>query len=126
MDQDAGTILDRAVHSWEKAQVFHQGPTMGGVPKELELAQRIAAEYPQFHNNLTGLLASENRLVVAYALLTLRLIGSPVLANLPEDLLSRRGKIIIGGCVVTSMDLAGLARQYQKEAGRRAHRQDQS
>jgi hypothetical protein len=120
MDAEQGTILDRAIQSWGKAQVLYTGPTLTGLPEPLELAQKIAADYPQFHDGLVALLSSSDQLVAAYALLTLRMMGSPVLANLPAELLSRKGQVtVVMGCFLNAMDLGGLARQYQKEAQRK-------
>ena len=117
-----GTILDRAVGLWEKAQVLYATPTQSPeLPAPLAVAQRIAGEYPQFHDALVSLLSSPQQLVVAYALMTLRMMNSPILAEVSDELLNRREKVTIAaGCFVNSMDLGGLARQYRKEAIRRA------
>jgi hypothetical protein len=119
MAQDE-TILDRAVRAWEKAQLLYAAPVRSfEEPEAVVLAERIADEYPQFHDDLIDLLSSTRTLVVAYALMTLRKMRSPFLADLPEELLNRRGQVTISvGSVRNSMDLGGLARQYRKEARR--------
>ncbi len=119
---DDGTILDRAIRLWEKAQVLYTAPTrLPQFPEPLAVAERIAGEYPQFHDALVDLLSSPRQMVVAYALMTLRLMRSPILANLPEELAQRKEKVTIAaGCFLNSMDLGGLVRQYRKEAKRRA------
>jgi hypothetical protein len=56
-------------------------------------------------------------LVVAYALQTLELMGSPALPELPDELLERRQQVtFICGSFKNSMDLGGLARQLRKRA----------
>jgi hypothetical protein len=118
---EEGIILDQAVRLWEKAQILYTAPTRSPqLPEQLAIAERIAAEYPQFHDAVVNLLSSSHQLVVAYSLMTLRIMNSPILAELSEELLNRREKVTVSaGCFVNSMDLGGLARQYRKEARRR-------
>lgn len=121
---DEGTFLDRAVRLWEKAQVLYTTPTMSQqLPEPLAVAERIAGEYPQFHDALVDILTSPHQLVVAYALMTLRMMRSPILAKLSEELANRKEKVTIAiGCFLNSVDLGGLARQYRKEARCRAEK----
>jgi hypothetical protein len=77
----------------------------------------IAQEHPDCHDALSDLLGSESQLVAAYALLTLELMGSDIVANLPAELLDRRQQItLLTGSFKNSVDLGGLARQVQKRA----------
>ncbi|MBM4068513.1 MAG: hypothetical protein FJ271_06155 [Planctomycetes bacterium] len=119
---DEEAVLDRAVRLWERAQVLHTTPTRSAqLPEALLVAEQIAREYPQFHDALVALLTAPQQLVVAYALMTLRLMKSSMLEHLSEEVLNRKGKVTIAaGCFRDSMDLGGLARQYCKEAKRRA------
>jgi hypothetical protein len=108
-------IVDRAVEAWKKAQVVYQSPSWEGRPEARAFVERIATEFRQCEHKLTGLLEHENQLVVAYALLTLQLMGSRRLRTLPAQLLERRSKITLRtGSFSTSMDLGGLVRQLQK------------
>jgi hypothetical protein len=66
------------------------------------------------------LLSSPNQLLVAYALQTLELMGSPALADLPDELLERRQQVTLqSGSFRNSMDLGGLARQIRRRARER-------
>jgi hypothetical protein len=117
VDAEGGTILDRVARSWGKAPVLHTGPPFAGFPEPLELAQRIAAEYPRFHDGLVALLSSSDKRVAGYALLTLRPMGSPVLPNLPEELLSGEDQVLIArGCFLNSLDLEFFGRHRRDGA----------
>ena len=116
MDEGSAALLKRAVARWSKAQVVYEGPTRAGIPEPLLLVDEVAAR-PDCHDALLSLLSSQNQLVVAYVLLTLRRMGSAALAELPKGLLERREKITLDcGSFRNSMDLGGLARQFRKEA----------
>jgi hypothetical protein len=120
MDEPTSAILERAVALWRKAQVVYEGPTQVGFLEPLAAVFEIAKGHPNCHDELVGLLSSDSQLVVAYALLTLQMMGSPVLANLPENLLKRREQVTLDiGSFRNSMDLGGLARQVQKRARQR-------
>jgi hypothetical protein len=120
MSEEAAATLERAVGLWRKAQVVHAGPTLLGLPEPLGAVFKIAGGDPECHDGLVRLLSEGNQLVVAYALLTLQMMGSGVLENLPEELLGRREKVTIHtGSFRNSMDLGGLARQVQKRARQR-------
>src|SRR5262245_57240664 len=109
MSDEAADRLERAVGLWRKAQVVHEGPTRLGFPEPLEAVLEIARGHPECHDGLVRLLAENNQLVVAYALLTLQMMGSHVLEELPEEVLGRREKITIDiGSFRNSMDLGGL------------------
>jgi hypothetical protein len=78
------------------------------------------AQLPECHDGLLALLSSPNQLLVAYALQTLELMGSPALADLPDELLERRQQVTFQcGSFRNSMDLGGLARQIRKRARER-------
>jgi len=125
MREEAAAKLERAVDLWRKAQVVHEGPSRLGFPEPLEAVFEVARDCPDCHDDLVRLLASESQLVVAYALLTLQMMGSGVLEDLPEDLLGRREKVTTDiGSFRSSMDLGGLARQVQKRARQRRREAD--
>jgi hypothetical protein len=116
--KSAGTILDRAVHSWEGSAFAFLYPVLAHPqPEQYELARRIAEEYPgYFDDKLVALLSSPNAVVVAQALTTLRWMKSPALAELPERLLSDKRKVTIAGCLLVSQTLGEIARKCAKEA----------
>jgi hypothetical protein len=115
-----GALLERAEFVWARAQVLYEAPPRLGEPEALRLVEEVA-QRPECEEGLVGQLGSPKPLVVAYALLTLRRMGSPVLAELPDALLNRRENVAIQcGCIRNGMDLGGLARQYRKQARRRA------
>jgi hypothetical protein len=116
-------IIKRAAAVWRKAQVLYETPPRNGQPEARAMADAIAADHPECEQRLLGLLDDPSQLVVGYALLTLEMLGSPALRNLPSDLLARRSQITLqNGSVRTSMDLGGLARQIQKRERERAER----
>ncbi len=120
MDRDvtsAGeTLLAKAVPVWRKAQIVHQAPSWEGRPEARAIAEELA-DYPECEPFLFGLLADPNQLVVAYSLVTLELMGSGRLKELPPDLLTNRSKItLMVGSVRIGKELGGLARELQKRA----------
>lgn len=120
MNDEARDALEFAVGLWRKAQVVHEGPTRLGFPEPLEAMLKIARDHPECHDGLVQLLSSENQFVDAYALLTLQMMESSVLENLPEDPLGRREKTTTDiGSFRNSTDLGGLAWQIQKRARQR-------
>jgi hypothetical protein len=75
------------------------------------------ANHPECEDALFELLTNPSQLVVAYSLITLELMRSNKLAELPAELLTNRSKITLSlGSFRNSMDLGGLARQIQKRA----------
>jgi hypothetical protein len=122
MSEDTSALIQRATDIWKKAQLVYQGPGRYGDPVPLQIAVEIAEKHPDCQDALIGLLDSECQLVAAYALLTLEMMGSDVLTDLPAGLLDRRQQITLHmGSVRNSMDLGGLARQVQKRARLRRH-----
>jgi hypothetical protein len=118
MGEAADALLQRAASIWAKAQLLYEGPTRLGMPEALQLVEEIA-NVPDCHAGLVELLSSPQQLVVGYALMTLDRMGSPVLAELPDDLCGRRENISIQcGSFRTGMDLGGYARQVRKRARR--------
>jgi hypothetical protein len=116
MDEAADLLLLRATSVWAKAQLLYEGPTRIGMPEALELVSTVA-DRPDCHDGLIGLLSSPQQLVVGYALMALARMGSPALAELSDELCSRRENIGIQcGSFRSGMDLGGLARQYRKRA----------
>ena len=63
------------------------------------------------------------QLVAAYALMTLELMESPILQNIPPEVLQRRSTVAMATRGVrTSTDLDSTARQAQRRARARASR----
>lgn len=78
--------------------------------------EQISARPENFHELLVAALCHPNQLVVAYCLLALDRMNSPVIESLPAEMLERREKItLLTGSFSTSMDLGGLARQLKKK-----------
>jgi hypothetical protein len=120
MEEECAALPVRASAVWAKAQVVHEGPTRRGPTEPLVLLEEIAAR-PECHDGLQALLNDPRQLVVAYALVALRRMGSTALAELSDELFNRREQITLScGSFRNSMDLGGLARQYRKEARGRA------
>ena len=119
-NENAGSdAIDRAVAVWKKAQVVYQSPSWEGKPEPRALAERIASKHRDCEDKLLPLLADDNQLVVAYALLTLQLMGSQSLGSLPAAVLKRQSKITLKtGSFSISTDVGGFARQLQKGAVR--------
>jgi hypothetical protein len=86
MKPTGGTILERAVSSWEASPFAYLQPVLAEPqPEQYKLARRIAEEYPgRFDEELAALLSSNNPVVVAQALTILKWTRSPVLAELPD------------------------------------------
>ena len=119
---EASRLLDEATRVWAKAQVVYESLSCEGLPPARALVEQVA-RVPECHNGLLVLLSSPNQLVVAYALQTLELMGSPALAEIPSELLERRQHLtILCGSFRTLMDLGGLARQIRKRARAAAER----
>jgi hypothetical protein len=118
----AGTILDRAVSSWEGSSVAFLYPVLTHPqPAQYELARRIAEEYPgRFDDQLVALWSSPDPVVVAQALTTLGWMKSPALAELPRELLADTRKVTIAGCLVVTRELGEIARECAREARGRA------
>lgn len=118
MARAAGTILDRAVRSWEGSDLAFLRPVLAHPqPEQYELARRIAEEYPgHFDDKLVALLSSPNPVIVAQALTTLRWMKSSALAELPEWLLSDKREVTIAGCLLVSQTVGEIARECIKEA----------
>jgi hypothetical protein len=113
----ASDLLDEAVEHWKHSQVVHQSPSWNGQPEARALAERIASDSPESEQRLFELLGHENQLVVAYALVTLQLMNSARLVEIPRNLLESRSRVtLIAGSFSTSTDLGSLARQIQKRS----------
>ena len=113
-------LLNRAIAVWRKAQVVHESPAWEGQPEARAIVEALA-QHPEVEHAVYELLADPSQLVVAYSLLTLELMGSGKLADLPEHLLANRSNItLVLGSFKSGMDLGGLARQLQKRAKARA------
>lgn len=113
MKQPVGTILDRALRSWESSDFAFLYPVMAHPqPEQYELAKRIAVEYPgYFDEQLVVLLSSSNPVIVAQALTILRWMKSPALAALPSDLLSDKRMVTIAGCFFITKSLGEIAQE---------------
>jgi len=116
---EASALLTEAAEVWAKAQVVYESSSWEGNPQARALVEQIS-RLPECHEGLLALLSSPRQLVVAYALHTLELMNSPVLAELPDELLERRQQVTsLCGSFKMSMDLGGLARQIRKRARER-------
>jgi hypothetical protein len=110
------TLVDKAVKVWRKAQIVHLTPSWQGQPEARVLVEKLAL-HPEYESSLVDLLAAPSQLVVAYSLLTLELMGSRRLRELPSELLTNRSNITLSlGSFRNGMDLGSLARQVQKRA----------
>ncbi len=89
---DVPQLLDEAAKVWAKAQVVYESPSWQGHPVARALVEQLA-RIPDCHDGLLALLSSPHQLVVAYALETLELMGSPALTELPQELLERRQQV---------------------------------
>jgi hypothetical protein len=87
VNEEASRLLERAALLWSRAQVMYEGATWRGEPEPLAVAEEIARNHLECRDGLIELLSSKNQLVVAYALQTLEMMGSEVLAELPAELL---------------------------------------
>jgi hypothetical protein len=115
-------LVERAVSVWVKAQVVHQEPAWEGRPQARAVAEELARR-PDCEPLLLGLLGHGSQLVVAYALLTLELMGSPALRSLPAPLLERSSRVkLVMGSFGNGMTVGDLARQVQKRASERHDR----
>jgi hypothetical protein len=113
---DVNALLATAVEEWAKAQVVFEAPSWQGYPPARSRVERLA-ELPDCHDGLLALLTDPRQLVVAYALQTLKLMGSPVLAALPDELCDRREQVPFAiGSFRNNMDLGGYARMLRKRA----------
>jgi hypothetical protein len=75
------------------------------------------AQHPGVEPAVYDMLSDPSQVVVAYSLITLELMGSHKLADLPEYLLANRSNItLILGSFRNGMNLGGLARMIQKRA----------
>jgi hypothetical protein len=118
---DHSDLIDRATKVWQNAQLVYQSPSWDGKPEARAVAEEIGSTCPQCEPALVSLLCHESQLVVAYALLTLEMMGSAALLELPAEVLHRRSNITVSsGSFRIAMDVGGLARQIQKRALARA------
>ena len=117
--QSNGSVRDallRAVEVWKKAQVVHEWPSWEGRPEARAIAEQIALNHPECEQLLVNQLSAANQLVVAYALLTLELMNSPILRNLSPELLQRRSQItLVCGSFKNAMDLGGWHGRFRSE-----------
>ena len=117
---DVERLLAEATRVWAAAQIVREEPSWQGEPIARALVEQVAA-MPECHDRLLSLLSSPSQLVVAHALQSLELMGSPVLAKLPDELCDRCQQVSFQcGSFRNSMDLGGYARQVRKRAKRRA------
>ncbi len=108
-------IFSRAVKAWGRAQELVNSPSWNGEPAARHLAE-VLKDRRDLESKLIELLNHKNQLVVAYSLLTLQMMDSAGLENLPPDLLQREGKITQRtGCFANQLELGAFARQVQKQ-----------
>src|SRR5262249_36619410 len=121
---EASALLAEVAKVWAKAQVVYESPSWKGNPTARALVEQIA-QVSECHDGLLTLLSSPSQLVVAYALLTLELMKSSALADLPDELLERLQQVTsVCGSFKNSIDLGGLARQIRKRARERGRTND--
>jgi hypothetical protein len=114
-------LLDRAVAIWRKAQILYETGSWRGKPEAVAIAEELAASHPECESALASLLLDASQLVAAYALLTLELMDSPILQNIPPEVLQRRSRVTLTtGSINVTTDLGSLARQAQLRARKRA------
>ena len=117
---EASAVLDHAARVWAKAQLVWEEPSWEGQPEARAVAEKVAAGPLEWQEALVGLLSSPNQLIVAYALLTLEMMGSLALAELPEELMSRPGRVTFQcGSFRNAMSIGDYARQLRKQARQR-------
>lgn len=111
-------LSERATSIWRRAQLVRSAPSWEGLPEARAVAEEVARD-PENATWLIELLGDPSQLVVAYSLLTLELMGSHHLKDLPSELLTNRSTVtLVEGSFRNSMDLGGLARQIQKRANK--------
>jgi hypothetical protein len=111
--------LEDAVAAWTKAQILFDSPSWNGKPAGRNFAEMLS-ERRDLEPQLCNLLNHEDQLVVAYAILTLELMGSRVVGDLPKELLVRNEKVtVIMGSFGDKMELGAFARHRQKEWNKR-------
>lgn len=117
---DAEALVADAARVWARAQVVFDGPSWDGHPPARALVEQIDA-VQACHDGLLALLSFPSQLVVAHALQSLELTGSPPLAELSDELCGRHGQVTFQcGSFRNSMDLGGYARQVRRRARQRA------
>ena len=114
-------LLERAVAIWRKAQILFEGLSWQGEPKAAAIVEQIAETHPEYESDLASLLVDPSQLVAAYALQTLERMRSPLLENIPAEVLQRRSRVTrTMGSIMDKTDLGALARQAQRRARERA------
>jgi hypothetical protein len=114
-------LLERAVAIWRKAQVLFENCSWEGEPKAVAIAEQIAESHPEYEADLAALLLDPSQLVAAYALRTLERMRSPLLENIPSEVLQRRSRVTSSsGSIQDTKELGWLARRAQRRARERA------
>jgi len=114
-NESEDSILEQAVEEWGKAQVLVDSPAWNGQPVARHLAE-ILKDRHDLEIKLIELVNHKNQLVAAYSLLTLNLMDSTGLGNLPPELLQREDKITQKmGSFADKMELGAFARHIQKQ-----------
>ncbi len=114
-------FLDQAVKAWRKAQVLYDGISWQGEPRATAIAEEIAKSHPEWTDHLFSLLLDPSQLVAGYALWTLELMKSPLLENIPPEVLQSRSRVTVTTRdLKDTKELGWLARQAQRRARTRA------
>lgn len=114
-------LLERAIPIWRKAQVFYAYPSWEGEPRAVAMAEEIAQSHPECETALATLLLDPSQLVAAYALRTLETMESPLLQEIPPEVLQRRSRVTFtSGSIKWTTDLGWMARRAQRWARERA------
>ena len=107
-------ILKRAIEEWCNAQVLFNCPTWRGQPVARHLVEQLR-HHPEIDEELIMLLSHKCQLVVAYSLVTLDMMDSPAVGNLPVELLARTEKITeVTGSFREKMELGAFARRTER------------
>ncbi len=113
-------LLTDAVEAWKKAQTVRDSPSWNGRPEGRHFAEVLSGRR-DLEPQLCVILNHENQLVAAYAILTLELMDSKVVGDLPKELLGRKEKVtVIMGSFANKMELGAFARQRRKRWNKRA------
>ncbi len=105
--------IAKALEEWGKAQIFKETEWKGA--SDSAYLVDVLKNRPEVEDELVTLLTHPNQLVVAYSLLTLSLMRSSKLGNLPSELLDRKEKISRhSGSFREKMELGAYAKQVQK------------
>jgi len=88
-------LISEARREWSKAQILIQSPPWEGEPKSAHLVKLLSEEEPTIEDELWAMVFDSDNLLSAYSMYTLFKRHSVKLANLPDQLKGRSGKITV-------------------------------